>query len=73
MDEPRDEPAPPQPVVGAGRLPSVQETYGVWTRHCLGCARCRDVDAGRCDTADRLWRAYQVANDRACKELNETT
>ena len=77
MDEPRGEqpaPSPRTPIVAAGStLSPVQQAYGLWTGHALKCPICRDVDGGRCDTADALWRAYQASSDAAFEGLGSET
>jgi hypothetical protein len=77
MDEPRGEqptPSPRTPMVAAGAtLSPVQQAYGQWTGHALKCPICRDVDGGRCDTADMLWRAYQASGKRAFELLEGET
>ena len=74
MDERRGEqpgaesgPAVPRQI-RAGLSP-LQQTYARFTDHFMGCEHCRDVDRGRCDTGDRLWRAYQAEDDLVRRQM----
>lgn len=72
MDESRDQPAAPEraPLVAANsHLTPTQEAYSAWARHRLRCATCRDVDAGRCDTAEQLHRVFEELAGRALQRV----
>ncbi|GGV91934.1 hypothetical protein [Streptomyces massasporeus] len=71
MDEGRDTPDPggSGPAVAAGvRLSEVQEAYGRYTEHATRCWGCRAIDE-RCDTGERLHRAYRQVDEDARRRL----
>lgn len=74
MAEPRD----PQPDPGthppaiasvAGRLSPLQQAYSRYVRHTNRCDHCRDVDRGRCERSETLWRAYRAHEDAAYRGI----
>lgn len=74
MPESRDQPAPTEsrsaPVASTSRLAPPQEAYGAYTRHALGCDRCRDIDREqRCSDGEQLWRDYHAISGRAFRQL----
>jgi hypothetical protein len=77
MNERRD----PQPdpgsdgriVSAAGRLTPIQQAWSDYVTHGLKCPRCRSIDAGKCDDAERLHRAYQEQGDQAYQRLADET
>jgi len=74
MDERREPPAEPgsgpsQAAAGT-RLSPLQEAWGAYVEHATHCQICRSLDAGRCDTADKLWRAYQVQSEQAYRDVS---
>lgn len=78
MDERRDKRADPEPgaqppaALPAGtRLSPVQEAWGAYVDHALHCTACRSRDAGSCETAEELHRAYKQVSDGAFKRLGE--
>ena len=76
MDEPRDQPAPPEstprPLAAAVRLTPSQEAYGRYVRHRLECADCRDIDR-HCDQVALLLRAYEAHGEQAYRRLDGET
>jgi len=74
MDERRDEQPPPvtrPPVIAstASRLSPLQEAWSAYVGHATHCPKCRSRDAGRCDTAEQLYRAYDEQGDSATRRL----
>ena len=77
MDEPTDPPAKrqttkaarPALIASATRLSPVQEAYGGYTRHALTCPACTDIDRGRCNAGEQLWRDYHQISDQAYQRL----
>ncbi|NDZ84444.1 MULTISPECIES: hypothetical protein [unclassified Streptomyces] len=67
MDEPTNpQPRPdrPPPVIARVHLSPVQEAYGAWVHHQLGCAQCRDIDADPCPAVQLLrWRWEAMARE----------
>ena len=77
MDQPTDPAAQhqtgattrPALIASATRLSPMQEAYGGYTRHALGCPACTDVDSGRCSEGEQLWRDYHEISDQAYRKL----
>jgi hypothetical protein len=75
VDEPTNLPPPPRSypprplVAAASRLSPLQQAYSDYTRHASSCLVCRDVDAGPCPSAERLWKAYRAIGDDACGQV----
>ena len=73
MDERRD--PPPDggrrpPIRGGVTLPNAQQAHLDYSSHAERCQRCRDIDRGRCDQGETLWRAWNEALDDAYRQLN---
>ncbi|MFJ4808471.1 hypothetical protein [Streptomyces longwoodensis] len=77
MPEGREQPPTPQacarPAVGISRLSPMQQAYAAYTEHATSCGTCRDPDAGKCETAERLWKAYHETADRAFTQFVSET
>ncbi|MET9550503.1 hypothetical protein ABZY36_35155 [Streptomyces sp. NPDC006627] len=72
MDEPTHPPPPEEetrPIVARGRLAPVQEAYGAWAGHQLGCDTCRDIDAGPCVTAGPLRARWERLAGEAVRRV----
>ena len=61
---------PPRPAVSTAGLSPLQQAYGTYVAHALGCVSCRDIDAERCAVADALWQAYRREADDAYGRLS---
>lgn len=81
MDERRDPPAEPgsHPAIAGGELPAAQRAHIDYSDHVNGtkttprCPRCSDIDRGRCDTGQQLWRDWNAACEEAYRRLNDAT
>lgn len=77
MEERRDKQAPSEPgarrtpLPAAIKLSPVQEAWGGYVDHARQCPTCRSADAARCDTAERLYRAYEKLSDSAMRKLDD--
>lgn len=60
---------PPRPAPSAIGLSPVQQAYGDWVTHRLGCMPCRDIDTGDCDQGAALWQAYKDRDREAYQGL----
>lgn len=76
MDERRD--PPPKPVTrpplissAAGNLSPLQQAYSRYVTHTTKCDRCRDIDRGRCEDSERLWRAYRAMGDETYRRMSD--
>ncbi|MEU8642203.1 hypothetical protein AB0C91_09830 [Streptomyces sp. NPDC048674] len=74
MDERREPEAeagtrPTVKGVGVGKLTPLQQAWSRYVTHCRDCATCKDVDAGRCSTAEGLWRSWNLLGDHACQQM----
>lgn len=75
VDEPRDQPAAeperaPQ-IPASTKLSPLQEAWGAYVEHATHCPVCRSPDAGRCDEAEELYRAYEQQGDAAYRKLGQ--
>jgi hypothetical protein len=52
-----------------GDLSLPQQAWGRYVGHATTCPRCRSHDAGKCDDAERLHRAYLDISDDAFEQL----
>ena len=76
MEERRD--GPPDggshpPIATGAKLAPPQEAWGAYVDHATHCEQCRSLDAGRCDRAEALYRAYQKADGEAYRQLHGGT
>lgn len=70
MDERRDVPARPGSRLPIStKLSPVQAAHGDYSAHLASCQRCADIDRGRCDTGEQLWKAWKRACDDAYRRL----
>lgn len=72
MDERRDPTGAPDsgvPVIAVSPLSPVQQAWSNYVTHATACEQCRSLDAGKCDDAERLWRAYQKTGNEACDRM----
>ena len=75
MAERRDQPPEPEtgprlPAIPRGtRLSPVQEAWGAYVDHATHCDICRSPDAGHCETAETLHRAYEDIGNAAFRKL----
>jgi len=58
------------PVAGQGRLSPVQQAHNEYSHHATTCPKCRDIDRGRCNEGEQLWRDWNTACDDAYRRLN---
>jgi hypothetical protein len=58
------------PIQGGATLPNAQQAHLDYSGHAERCQRCRDIDRGRCDQGETLWRAWNTALDDAYRRLN---
>ena len=59
-----------RPLAVAGRLSPVQEAWQRYVHHSLHqCSVCRCADGSPCDTAEKLYRAYQETAANAAEQL----
>jgi hypothetical protein len=71
---PPPEPGSAEPdliVSVGGDLSLPQQAWGRYVGHATTCPRCRSLDAGKCDDAERLHRAYIDISDDAFEQLAE--
>ena len=78
VDEPRDQQPDDgsrtrPPVAAAVALSPVQQAWGRYVHHATACVCCRDVDRGRCETAEMLYRAWREGTDQAYRQLGGDT
>jgi hypothetical protein len=76
MTERREPPAEPgshPPIASATELAPPQKAWGAYVDHATRCDTCRSLDAGRCETAETLHRAYQAAGSEAYRQLHDGT
>lgn len=76
MAEPRDQPPTPgsyPPVVASARLSPLQEAWSRYVTHTTTCGHCRDIDRGRCERSETLWRAYQAHDEQAYRGITGGT
>lgn len=70
--QPGSEPGAQPPALAAGtNLSPVQEAWGAYVEHALHCDTCRSRDAGTCETAEQLHRAYKESSNGAFRKLGE--
>lgn len=75
MEERRDR--PPEPgtrpavIVGGAQLSPLQQAWSRYVDHTTTCPGCRDIDSGRCDQSERLWRDYQAHGAAAYERLSD--
>jgi len=74
MAERRDkQPEPgtrPALIASGTNLSPVQRAWGAYTDHATHCDTCRSLDAGSCDTAETLYRAYRATEDDAYRQVH---
>jgi len=75
MDDRRD--GPPADGTGPEPIPSVdpslspvQQVHGRYRAHSETCPKCRDIDRGRCEAGEELWRDWTAACDEAYRRLH---
>lgn len=75
MDEPRDPPPPAgsqaEAIPSAEPSPSPVQANDLYKAHAGACQRCRDIDRGRCEAGERMWRDWTAACDEAYRKLND--
>lgn len=73
MEERRDQPPAqgtrPPVIASAARLSPLQEAWSRYVTHTTDCEHCRDVDRGRCERSETLWRAYRGHEDAAYRGI----
>jgi hypothetical protein len=73
MDDRREPPAESgtwtEPIP-ADELSPVQQVHGRYRSHSETCPKCRDIDRGRCDAGEQLWRDWTAACDEAYRQLH---
>jgi hypothetical protein len=75
VDEGRD-PTPEQGTrrqpIPADDEPSPKQASDAYKAHAQpeACQRCSDIDRGRCETGERLWKAWTKACDEAFRQLH---
>lgn len=77
MDERRDNPpelgSDGRIVSTAGELSPLQQAWGRYVDHATKCPGCRSIGSGKCDDAERLYRAYSEQGDDAYRRLADET
>jgi len=75
VDEGREQ--DPEPGTGRQSIPaggdlSPKEASNAYKAHARPeeCQRCSDIDRGRCETGERLWKAWTKACDAAYEQLH---
>lgn len=73
--DPQPEPGTRPPVIAsaAGRLSPLQQAYSRYVTHTTRCGHCRDIDRGRCEDSETLWRAYRGHEDAAYRGIADST
>jgi len=76
MDDRREPPAesgtgPELIPADSARLSPVQQVHGRYRAHSETCPKCRDIDRGRCEAGEQLWRDWNAACDEAYRRLNQ--
>jgi hypothetical protein len=71
VDERRDRPPDavtrPPVIVSGARLSPLQQAWSRYVDHTTNCDHCRDIDRGRCETSEGLYRKYRDHEDAAVR------
>jgi hypothetical protein len=67
VDERRGDQAAPGSHPSIAAAPA--EANAEYRSHAGRCEKCRDIDRGRCDVGEQLWRAWTKACDDAYRQL----
>lgn len=77
MEERRDQDPQPgtraEPIPADAGLSPVQQAHRRYSRHATSCPKCSDIDRGRCETGEQLWRDWTAACDEAYRQLHRAT